>query len=150
MLTFSSRMSKHIRTNFNISLWRQRKIHEWCWRFCKKGKANGTTLSSVSDTLIDLTLIPIYTFLANFYRTHFITFFGKTFLGIPFQITRDLGSNKIISTSYISELLCRNDTCFCFTGAGAVGIKYFIFTRCSHRYILGNLIPYVRFWCPLG
>ena len=46
----------------------------------KKGKETiGTTLSSVSDTLIDLTLIPIYTFLILLYRTHFITFLVKLF-----------------------------------------------------------------------
>ena len=62
---FITDIQKYIRTNFNISLWEQRKyINDVAEDSVKKGKETiGTTLSSVTDTLIDLTLIPIYTFL---------------------------------------------------------------------------------------
>jgi predicted PurR-regulated permease PerM len=46
----------------------------------KKGKETiGVTLLFVTNAIVDLTLIPIYTFLTLLYRTHFILFLTKLF-----------------------------------------------------------------------
>jgi len=74
-------IQRFIRTNFSISLWEQRKyIDDVTQDSVKKGKETiGLTLLFVTNTILDLTLIPIYTFLILLYRTHFMVFLAKLF-----------------------------------------------------------------------
>ncbi|MBX9887083.1 MAG: AI-2E family transporter [Flavobacteriaceae bacterium] len=143
---FITDVQKHIRTNFNISLWEQRKyMNDVAEDSVKKGKETiGTTLSSVSDTLIDLTLIPIYTFLILLYRTHFITFLVKLFRKEYHSKLREiLGQIKVSVQSYISGLLLEMIFVSILTGAGLyfIGIKYFILLGILTGIL--NLIPYI-------
>lgn len=139
-------IQKYIRTNFNVSLWEQRKyMNDVAEDSVKKGKETlGTTLSSVSDTLIDLTLIPIYTFLILLYRTHFITFLVKLFRKEYHSKLREiLGQIKVSVQSYISGLLLEMIFVAILTGAGLyfIGIKYFILLGILTGIL--NLIPYI-------
>ncbi len=143
---FITDIQKYIRTNFNISLWEQRKyINDVAEDSVKKGKETiGTTLSSVTDTLIDLTLIPIYTFLILLYRTHFITFLVKLFRKEYHSKLREiLGQIKVSVQSYISGLLLEMIFVSILTGAGLyfIGIKYFILLGILTGIL--NLIPYI-------
>jgi predicted PurR-regulated permease PerM len=128
---FITDIQKYIRTNFNISLWEQRKyINDVTEDSVKKGKETiGTTLLSVSGTLIDITLIPIYTFLILLYRTHFIMFLVKLFKKeYHSQLREILSQIKASVQSYISGLLIEMIFVSILTGAGLyfLGIKYFI------------------------
>lgn len=143
---FITDIQKYIRTNFNISLWEQRKyINDVAEDSVKKGKETiGTTLSSVTDTLIDLTLIPIYTFLILLYRTHFITFLVKLFrIEYHSKLREILGQIKVSVQSYISGLLLEMIFVSILTGAGLyfIGIKYFILLGILTGIL--NLIPYI-------
>jgi predicted PurR-regulated permease PerM len=143
---FITDIQKYIRTNFNISLWEQRKyMNDVAEDSVKKGKETiGTTLSSVTDTLIDLTLIPIYTFLILLYRTHFITFLVKLFRKEYHSKLREiLGQIKVSVQSYISGLLLEMIFVSILTGAGLylIGIKYFILLGIITGIL--NLIPYI-------
>jgi predicted PurR-regulated permease PerM len=143
---FITDIQKYIRTNFNISLWEQRKyINDVTEDSVKKGKETiGTTLLSVSGTLIDITLIPIYTFLILLYRTHFIMFLVKLFKKeYHSQLREILSQIKASVQSYISGLLIEMIFVSILTGAGLyfLGIKYFILLGIVTGIL--NLIPYI-------
>jgi predicted PurR-regulated permease PerM len=143
---FITDIQKQIRTNFNISLWEQRKyMSDVAEDSVKKGKETiGTTLLSVSGTLIDLTLIPIYTFLILLYRTHFIMFLVKLFKKeYHSQLREILGQIKASVQSYISGLIIEMIFVSILTGAGLyfLGIKYFILLGILTGIL--NLIPYI-------
>lgn len=143
---FITDIQKYIRTNFNISLWEQRKyINDVAEDSVKKGKETiGTTLMSVSGTLIDMTLIPIYTFLILLYRTHFILFLVKLFKKeYHAQLREILGQIKVSVQSYISGLIIEMIFVSILTGAGLyfIGIKYFLLLGILTGIL--NLIPYI-------
>ena len=143
---FITDIQKQIRTNFNISLWEQRKyMNDVAQDSVKKGKETiGTTLLSVSGTLIDLTLIPIYTFLILLYRTHFIMFLVKLFKKeYHSQLREILSQIKASVQSYISGLIIEMIFVSILTGAGLyfLGIKYFILLGILTGIL--NLIPYI-------
>lgn len=143
---FITDIQKQIRTNFNISLWEQRKyINDVAEDSVKKGKETiGTTLISVSGTLIDLTLIPIYTFLILLYRTHFIMFLVKLFKKeYHAQLREILSQIKASVQSYIAGLIIEMIFVAILTGAGLylLGIKYFILLGILTGIL--NLIPYI-------
>ena len=143
---FITDIQKYIRTNFNVSLWEQRKyMNDVAQDSVKKGKETiGTTLLSVSGTLIDLTLIPIYTFLILLYRTHFIMFLVKLFKKeYHLQLKEILSQIKASVQSYISGLLIEMIFVSILTGAGLyfLGIKYFILLGILTGIL--NLIPYI-------
>lgn len=143
---FISDIQKYIRTNFNISFWEQRKyFNDVAEDSVKKGKETlGTTLLSLSDTLINMTLIPIYTFLILLYRTHFILFLVKLFKKEYHSQLRDILSQiKASVQSYISGLIIEMIFVSVLTGAGLyfIGIKYFILLGILTGIL--NLIPYI-------
>ena len=143
---FITDIQKQIRTNFNISLWEQQKyMNDVAKDSVKKGKETiGTTLMSVSGTLIDLTLIPIYTFLILLYRTHFIMFLVKLFKKeYHSQLREILSQIKASVQSYISGLIIEMVFVSILTGAGLyfIGIKYFILLGILTGIL--NLIPYI-------
>jgi predicted PurR-regulated permease PerM len=143
---FITDIQKQIRTNFNVSLWEQRKyMSDVAEDSVKKGKETiGTTLLSVSGTLIDLTLIPIYTFLILLYRTHFIMFLVKLFKKeYHSQLREILGQIKASVQSYISGLIIEMIFVSILTGAGLyfLGLKYFILLGILTGIL--NLIPYI-------
>ena len=74
-------LQEFVRSNFDISTYEQDKyIEDATNDTVKSGKEIiGSTLMSFTDTLLNLTLIPIYMFLILLYRTHFMKFLNKLF-----------------------------------------------------------------------
>ena len=68
-----------IKQKFHLSYRKQDKYIQQVTQETLKGDSNlmGNTISSFTDTLVSLILIPIYTFLILLYRGHFIKFLYK-------------------------------------------------------------------------
>lgn len=139
-------IQKYIRANFHISMWEQRKyIEDVTQDSVQKGKETiGATLISVTDTILDLILIPIYIFLILIYRTHFILFLAKLFkkeyhAKLQEILTQIKGSVK----SYISGLIFEMIAVSVLTSIGLyfIGIKYAILLGVITGIL--NLVPYV-------
>jgi predicted PurR-regulated permease PerM len=135
-----------IRTNFQISLWEQRKyIDEVTLDSVKKGKETiGTTLLSITNTILDLTLIPIYTFLFLLYRTHFMVFFAKLFKKeYHTKLQEILTQIKSSVQSYIVGLIFEMIAVSILTSIGLyfIGVKYAILLGVITGIL--NLIPYL-------
>ena len=139
-------IQKYIKANFHVSIWEQRKyMEEVTEDSVEKGKETiGTVLISVTDTLLDLILIPIYTFLILIYRTHFILFLAKLFkkeyhANLQEILTQIKGSVK----SYISGLIFEMIAVSALTSIGLylIGVKYAILLGVITGIL--NLVPYV-------
>jgi predicted PurR-regulated permease PerM len=143
---FITDIQRYIRTNFHVSLWEQRKyLEDVTQDSVKKGKETiGTTLISVTDTLLDITLIPIYTFLILLYRTHFILFLTKLFRKEHHSKLQEILSQiKGSVQSYISGLIIEMIFVSILTSIGLyiIGVPYFILLGIITGIL--NLIPYV-------
>jgi predicted PurR-regulated permease PerM len=143
---FITDIQRYIRTNFNVSLWEQRKyLEDVTQDSVKKGKETiGTTLMSVTDTLLDITLIPIYTFLILLYRTHFILFLTKLFRKEHHSKLQEILSQiKGSVQSYILGLIIEMIFVSILTSIGlyVIGIPYFMLLGIITGIL--NLIPYV-------
>ena len=139
-------IQRYIRANFQVSLWEQRKyIEDVTQDSVKKGKETiGTTLMSVTDTLLDLALIPIYTFLILLYKTHFVLFLAKLFrkeyhVKLQEILTQIKGSVQ----SYISGLIFEMIAVAALTSIGLyfIGVKYAILLGIITGIL--NLVPYL-------
>ncbi len=113
----------------------------------------GNTLISVSDTLANLILLPIYTFLFLYYRTHFFKFLCKLFKKDHHPKLQDIVMQVRVSIqSYITGLFVQMLTVSTLTTIGylIIGVEY--------AFLLGvitgllNLIPYIgiAFACVLS
>ncbi|NDP28699.1 MAG: AI-2E family transporter [Flavobacterium sp.] len=139
-------IQKYIKANFHISMWEQRKyIEDVTQDSVKKGKETiGTALISVTDTLLDLTLIPIYTFLILLYRTHFILFLAKLFKKeYHANLQEILTQIKASVRSYLSGLILEMIAVSALTSLGLyfIGVKYAILLGVITGIL--NLVPYV-------
>lgn len=143
---FIVEIQKYIKANFHVSIWEQRKYMEDVTEdSVKKGKETiGTALISVTDTLLDLTLIPIYTFLILLYRNHFILFLAKLFKKEHHaKLQEILTQIKASVRSYLSGLIFEMIAVSVLTSLGLylIGVKY--------AFLLGvitgilNLVPYL-------
>lgn len=143
---FITDIQRYIRTNFQVSIWEQRKyLEDVTQDSVKKGKETiGTTLMSVTDTLLDITLIPIYTFLILLYRTHFILFLTKLFRKEHHpKLQEILTQIKGSVQSYISGLIIEMIFVSILTSLGLyiIGVPYFILLGIITGIL--NLIPYI-------
>jgi predicted PurR-regulated permease PerM len=143
---FITDIHRFIKLNFNVSIWEQRKyIEDVTQDSVKKGKETiGTTLISMSNTLLDITLIPIYTFLILLYRTHFMVFFTKLFRKEYHpKLQEVLSQVKKAVQSYISGLIIEMIVVSVFTSIGLyiIGVEYFILLGLVTGIL--NLIPYI-------
>lgn len=139
-------IQRYIRANFHVSLWEQRKyIDDVTQDSFKKGKETiGTTILSITDTILDLTLIPIYTFLILLYRNHFILFLAKLFKKeYHVKLQEILSHIKGSVQSYISGLIFEMIAVSALTCIGLyfIGVKYAILLGIITGIL--NLIPYV-------
>lgn len=139
-------IQRYIRSNFRISLWEQRKyIEDVTQDSVKKGKETiGTTLLSFANAILDLTLIPIYTFLILLYRTHFMVFLAKLFKKEYHSKLKEILSQiKGSIQSYISGLIFEMIAVSILTSIGLffIGVKYFILLGIITGIL--NLIPYL-------
>jgi len=109
------------------------------------GKAMlGTTLSSFTDSVMNLILIPVYIFLMLLYRTHFIKFLCKLFDKKHHDVLEDIMKTiKVSVQSYIVGLMIEFVIVSVLTAIGLmiIGVKYFILLGIITGLL--NLIPYI-------
>ena len=136
----------YIRTNFNLSSSEQKEYIDTATEdSMEKGKEIiGTTLLSFTDTLLNLTLIPIYTFLILLYRTHFLMFLGKLVSKENHAQLKDILTNiRMAINSYIVGLIIELICVATMTTIGflLIGVKYAILLGIITGIL--NLIPYI-------
>lgn len=104
----------------------------------------GTTLLSFTDTLLNIVLIPIYTFLILLYRTHFMKFLAKLFRP-EFHVTlvEILEKIKVSVKSYLVGLMIEMVAVSVMTSIGfmIIGLEYAILLGVLTGLL--NLIPYI-------
>ncbi len=135
-----------VRDNFHLSSGEQKKyIDSATEDSMQKGKELiGTTLMSFTDTLMNLTLIPIYTFLILLYRTHFLLFLSKLFKKENHGKLKDILTNiRLAINSYIVGLIIEMILVSVMTIVGfmLIGVKYAILLGIITGIL--NLIPYI-------
>lgn len=104
----------------------------------------GSTLASFTDSLMNMILIPIYTFLILLYRTHFLKFLCKLFEPKHHPKLEDiLNTIKTSVQSYIRGLLFEFAIVSVLTALGLIiiGVKYAILLGVITGLL--NLIPYI-------
>ena len=132
-----------VKENFNLSEVEQKQMIDKA----ANGSGTeivGTTILSVTDTLLNLVLLPIYTFLILLYKTHFIKFLGKLFKAQHHaKVQEILGQIRVSVQSYIAGLIIETVIVSVLTTIGfmIIGVPY--------AFLLGvitgilNLIPYI-------
>lgn len=135
-----------VRDNFNLSKGEQKKlIANAAQNSIETGKKIvGSTILSFTDMLLNLTLIPIYTFLFLLYRTHFIKFLSKLFKPEYHEKLQDiLYQIKVSIQSYIIGLLIQMIAVTTLTTIGfmIIGVQYAIVLGLITGIL--NLIPYI-------
>jgi predicted PurR-regulated permease PerM len=139
-------MQRFLTQNFHMSSWEQKRYIDTATEdSLEKGKEIiGTTLMSFTDTLLNLTLIPIYTFLILLYRTHFLLFLSKLFKEENHEQLKNILSNiRVAINSYIVGLIIETILVAVMTTLGfmLVGVKYAILLGVITGLL--NLIPYI-------
>ncbi len=139
-------LQKLIKENFNISIGEQRKYLD---NVKKDSVRNGTStigsaIMSITDFLLDSTLIPIYTFLFLLYKDHFSVFLAKLVNKEHHYILKDILSQiKVSINKYIISLIFELIAVSALTSIGLwiIGVKYFILLGLITGIL--NLIPYI-------
>lgn len=135
-----------VRDNFNLSKREQKKLlNEATESSLQTGKSIvGSTLMSFTATLLNLLIIPIYTFLILLYRTHFIKFLCQLFKPEYHDTLNDILCHvKVSVQSYIIGLMIQLVTVSTLTAVGfmIIGVKYAIVLGLITGIL--NLIPYI-------
>lgn len=135
-----------IRENFNLSTREQKKyLDDATQDSVEKGKEMiGSTLVTFTDAILNLVLIPIYTFLILLYRTHFMLFFTKLFKKEYHpQLQDTLVQIKVAVKSYIVGLILEMIAVSVLTTLGlmVIGVEYAILLGIITGIL--NLIPYI-------
>lgn len=134
-----------IRDRFNLSEVEQKNLIDDATKDSMKGSTViSTTLLSFTDMLVNLLLIPIYTFLFLLYRTHFMKFFAKLVTSKNHDVLHDIMCKvKVSVQSYIVGLLMQMVTVSVLTTIGfmIVGLEYAILLGVITGLL--NLIPYI-------
>ena len=139
-------IQKFISSNFNLNNVEQKVLIDNASKNVLESGKNiiGTSLVSVSDVILNLTLIPIYIFLFLLYRTLFITFLSKLFQPEHHEKLQDILYHiKVSVQSYIVGLLIEMVIVSTLTTVGfmIVGVKYAIVLGLITGLL--NLIPYI-------
>ena len=139
-------IQKFISSNFNLNNVEQKVLIDNASKNVLESGKNiiGTSLVSVSDVILNLTLIPIYIFLFLLYRTLFITFLSKLFQPEYHEKLQDiLYQIKVSVQSYIVGLLIEMIIVSTLTSVGfmIIGLKYAIVLGLITGLL--NLIPYI-------
>jgi len=135
-----------VRDRFNLSEVEQKTlIDDATGDSVKNGsKIIGSTLISFTDALMNLMLIPIYTFLLLLYRTHFMKFLAKLFRSDDHQTLHDIMCQvKVSVQSYIIGLMLQMVSVSVLTSVGfmIIGLEYAILLGVIAGIL--NLIPYI-------
>lgn len=141
-----SHLQQMIYETFNLSRSEQQKMLDDATKdSMNKGSALvGTTLLSVSDMLLNMILIPVYTFLLLLYRTHFLKFLAKLVTKSHQKTLEDiLVKIKGSVQSYVVGLMLQMVTVSVLTSIGfmIIGLEYAILLGCITGLL--NLIPYI-------
>lgn len=107
-------------------------------------KIVGTTLLSFTDSLFNLVLVPILTFLIILYKNHFIKFLCKLYADdYKPKLQEILSQIKVSIQSYIVGLFIQMVTVSTLTSIGysLIGVKYAILLGVITGLL--NLIPYI-------
>jgi predicted PurR-regulated permease PerM len=139
-------LQQMVRDNFNLSKREQNEILTNATNdsLTSGQKIVGNTLSSFADILLNLTLIPIYTFLFLLYQNHFVTFLCKLIKPESHKKLREvLYQIKIAVQSYITGLLFEMIAVSILTTIGLylIGVEYFILLGIITGIL--NLVPYI-------
>jgi predicted PurR-regulated permease PerM len=139
-------IQKFISSNFNLNNVEQKVLIDNASKNVLESGKNiiGTSLVSVSDVILNLTLITIYIFLFLLYRTLFITFLSKLFQPEYHEKLQDiLYQIKVSVQSYIVGLLIEMVIVSTLTSVGfmIIGLKYAIVLGLITGLL--NLIPYI-------
>jgi predicted PurR-regulated permease PerM len=137
---------KFVKNNFHVSIGEQKKYLD---NVTKDSVKNGTVtigsaIISITDLLLDCTIIPIYTFLFLLYKDHFILFLAKLISKEDHAALQDiLAQIKVSINNYIVSLLLEMIVVSVLTGLGLwiIGVKYFILLGLITGLL--NLIPYI-------
>jgi len=140
------KLQQFVKENFNVSQREQQEyINDAAKDSMQKGKEMiGSTLLSFTDTLLTLTLIPIYMFLILLYRTHFMKFLVKLFKKEHHEKLQDiLVGVKVAVKSYIVGLIFEMIAVSVLTTIGfmIIGVEYAILLGIITGVL--NLIPYI-------
>lgn len=139
-------LQEYLYQTFKLSKGEQQKMLDDATKdTMETGKAIvGSTLLSFSDMVLNLILIPIYTFLFLLYRTHFLRFLAKLIPNDKRDVLEDiLARIKVSVQSYIIGLIIEMVLVSVLTGAG------YMFIGLEYALLLGiltgllNLIPYI-------
>ncbi|RZJ68287.1 MAG: AI-2E family transporter [Flavobacterium sp.] len=135
-----------IHDTFNLSKREQTKmLNDATKDSMETGKALvSTTLLSFSDMILNLILIPVYTFLFLLYRTHFMKFLSKLVPERHQNVLEDILSRiKVSVQSYIVGLLIEMVVVSVLTSVGymIIGLEYAILLGIITGLL--NLIPYI-------
>lgn len=139
-------IQKWIKTKFNISFTEQ---NQYIAQQADKLKASGTgyiknTFFSITDALLVLFLMPIYTFLLLYYRLHIRNFLFNVFKKeYNAHVQSVINKSKIMIHSYMVGLLIEMAIIASANSIGLVilGIKYAIFFGVLSAVL--NIIPYI-------
>lgn len=139
-------VQKWIKTKFDVSFSEQ---NQYITQQADKLKATGTgylktTFFSITDTLLVLFLMPIYTFLLLYYRLHIRNFLFNVFKKEHSENLQSvINKSKIMIHSYMVGLLIEMAIVASANSIGLVilGIKYAIFFGVLAAVL--NLIPYI-------
>jgi predicted PurR-regulated permease PerM len=139
-------IQKFISSNFNLNNVEQKVLIDNASKNVMESGKNiiGISLVSVSDVILNLTLIPIYIFLFLLYRTLIITFLSKLFQPEYHEKLQDILYHiKVSVQSYIVGLLIEMVIVSTLTTVGfmIIGVKYAIVLGLITGIL--NLIPYI-------
>lgn len=135
-----------IKLKFHVSYRKQENYIQQVTQETLKGDSNlmGNTISSFTDTLVSLILIPIYTFLILLYRSHFIKFLYKVVSPKNETVLQNILTKvKTVIQSYIIGLIIEMGIVGVLTTTGLMllGVEYAIFLGVITAIL--NLIPYL-------
>ena len=144
--SFLIEIHKFIKENFHVSIGEQKKYLDNVTKdSVKNGNATlGSAIISISDLLVDCTIIPIYTFLFLLYKDHFILFLAKLISKENHAALKDILTQiKVSINNYIVSLILEMIVVSVLTSLGLwiIGVKYFILLGLITGIL--NLIPYI-------
>jgi predicted PurR-regulated permease PerM len=144
--SFIIEIHKFIRENFQVSIGDQKKyLNSVTQDSVKTGQAKlGSFIISISDVLLDTTIMIIYTFLFLIYKEHFKLFFAKLIKQENHAVLQDILSQiKVSINNYIVSLIIEMIVVSVLTSLGLwiIGVKYFILLGLITGIL--NLIPYI-------
>ncbi|MCC9074310.1 AI-2E family transporter [Flavobacterium sp. F-65] len=145
-ITVFNDFQNFIKANFNISTGEQKKYLENVTSDSVKngGEKISTALGSLSDVLLDCTIIPIFIFLFLLYKKHFILFLAKLFKKEDHNKLKEiLAQIKVSINNYIVGLIIEMLVVTVLTSLGLyiIGVKYFILLGLITGIL--NMIPYI-------